>query len=84
MVLEHDENDRLIAKPYNLNEVNKQKAIDEEQQPKQSLVTTSMLAQQAKGRKSNDSLGNNQNQMNNIYGMANSIHGASNDITPSF
>ena len=44
VVLEHDENDRLIAKPYNLNEVNKQKAIDEENQPKQSLVTTSMLA----------------------------------------
>lgn len=43
-MLEHDENDRLIAKPYNLNEVNKQKVIDEEQAPKQSLVTTSMLA----------------------------------------
>ena len=23
VVLEHDENDRLVAKPYNLNEVNK-------------------------------------------------------------
>ena len=44
VVLEHDENDRLIAKPYNLNEVNKQKVIDEEQAPKQPLVTASMLA----------------------------------------
>ena len=44
VVVEHDENDRLVAKPYNVNEVNKQKALEEEQQPKQSLVTASMLA----------------------------------------
>lgn len=44
VVVEHDENDRLVAKPYNVNEVYKQKALEEEQQPKQSLVTASMLA----------------------------------------
>jgi hypothetical protein len=53
VVLEHDEeNDRLVAKPYNVNEVNRQKQLDEEQEPKQSLVTASILAQQAKSRTS--------------------------------
>jgi len=29
-VIEKDENDRLIAKPYNVNEAMKQKELDEE------------------------------------------------------
>ena len=42
-MVESDENDRLVAKPYNVAEANKQRAIDDEQAPKQSLVTASIL-----------------------------------------
>ena len=73
-MLEQDENEQLVAKPYNVSEANKQKQLEEEQQPKHSLVTASMLAQQ-QARKSNDQGAN--------YLPANSIT-ASNDITPSF
>ena len=45
VVLEQDENDKLVAKPYNVAEANKKRALDEEQEPKQSLVTASILAQ---------------------------------------
>ena len=34
VVVEQDENDRFVAKPFNVNEVNKQKAMEEEQEPK--------------------------------------------------
>lgn len=74
-MIEQDENDRFVAKPFNVNEVNKQKAMEEEQQPKQSLVTASILATQAKARQSTDP---DKSPM-----MANSIT-MSNDITPSF
>ena len=43
-MIEQDEENRFVAKPFNVNEVNKQKAMEEEQEPKQSLVTASILA----------------------------------------
>lgn len=47
IVLEQDANSQqIVAKPFNVNEFNKQKAIEQEQEPKQSLVTASILAQQ--------------------------------------
>ena len=74
VIVEQDENDRLVAKPYNVAEANKQRALEQEQAPVQSLVTASMMAMQNKVRASNDS-GN--------YLMANSIR-TGNDISPSF
>ena len=72
-MVEPDENDRLVAKPFNVNEVNKQKQQQMEEEPAQSLVTASILAQQ-KARTSNEG-------PQNV--MANSIS-AGNDISPSF
>jgi hypothetical protein len=74
-VVESDENDRLVAKPYNVAEANKQRAIDDEQAPKQSLVTASILAQQSKAHDSKGDAGG--------YLLANSIS-AGHDISPSF
>ena len=46
VVIEKDnENERLVMKPLNVNEFNKQKALEEEAMPKQSLVTASIMAQ---------------------------------------
>ena len=45
VVIEQNEEDRFVAKPYNAAEANRQKALEEEQQPKQSLATASYLAQ---------------------------------------
>lgn len=42
VILEQDENKRLIAKPYNANELAKK---DDEEQA-QSMATTALLAQQ--------------------------------------
>ena len=53
-MLVQDENKNFIPQQYNPAEANKQKALQEEQEPKQSLVTASMLAQQSKARQSND------------------------------
>ena len=44
VVVEKDENDQLVAKPYNINEAVKQKALEEEDMPKQSLAAASVLA----------------------------------------
>ena len=74
-MVEQDEENRFVAKPFNVNEVNKQKAMEEEQEPKQSLVTASMLAAQAKARGSTDEASRPM--------VTNSIT-MSNDITPSF
>ena len=46
--METDENERMVAKPFNVNEVNKQKAQQLEEEPAVSLVTASILAQQNK------------------------------------
>ena len=80
VILEQDENKNFIPKQYNPAEANKQKALEEEQEPKQSLVTASMLAQQAKARQSNE----NAASPNNNYLLANSVSGGQADITPSF
>ena len=77
VVVEPDENDRLVAKPYNVAEANKLKQQEMENAEVQSLVTASMLAQQQKARQSNDG----PTQTN--YQFANSISGG-NDISPSF
>ena len=44
--MEQDENDRLVAKPFNAAEANRLKALEEEEMPKASLATVSLLAQQ--------------------------------------
>ena len=78
MVVEQDENsERLVAKPYNAAEANRQKALEEEQEPKHSLATVSILAQQ-QARLSKESTRGPSTSF-----PANSIK-VGNDITPSF
>lgn len=45
VIVEQDENARLVAKPYNVAEANKQKEREKENEQVQSLVTASILAQ---------------------------------------
>ena len=42
--MEKDENDRFVGKVINYNEVNKNKMAEEEEAPKHSLVTASIMA----------------------------------------
>ena len=44
-VIEEGEDGKKVMKPYNPNEINKIVADDDENQPKHSLVTASILAQ---------------------------------------
>ena len=43
-MVEQDENNRLVAKPYDVNEATKQKAQELEEQPAMSLVTAALGA----------------------------------------
>jgi len=44
-VIEEGEDGKKIMKPYNVNEINRSQNTDEENQPKHSLVTASIMAQ---------------------------------------
>ena len=83
MAIEQDqETHKITAKVYNPAEANKQRAIDEEEAPVQSLVTASMMAAQNQDRKSKGAAAGAQEGAGG-YLLANSIS-QGNDISPSF
>ena len=45
VIVEQDENARLVAKPYNVAEANKQKELEKQNEQVTSLVTASIMAQ---------------------------------------